>query len=160
MLLLRFILLLVFSIKRLLSVVDVHTVFHFISFSSKFLTVWKICYSRNQISHTVTVGSLLRCSPTHFFLLFVFVSSSPPAVISLLILLLNLFHSQVSDISSWMGKESERGTRYRESAESHSDKTIYTHSHHLSFTSRHHSPWVLNRCACSDQFCLLDDCWV
>lgn len=41
-----------------------------------------------------------------------------------------------------------------------SDKTIYTLSHHLSFTSRRHSRCVLNRFACSDQFCLLDVCWV
>lgn len=60
-------------------------------------------------------GFYFRSRFTHFS---VFMSSSPPTGISLLISLLNLFHSRVSDASTWLRKENERDTRYRESAES------------------------------------------
>lgn len=65
------------------------------------------------LSTSRTVSVLLKVHP-----LSVFMSSSPPTGISLLISLLNLFHSRVSDTSTWLRKENERGTRYRESAES------------------------------------------
>lgn len=67
----------------------------------------------------LTLSVLVSCSRFDLvFYLPVFMSFPPTASISLLILLLNLFHSRVSDMSSWLREENERGTCYRESAES------------------------------------------
>lgn len=77
---------------------------------------YDICLSATQTSHTVSDGA---CSSFTLLLSpLVFMFSSPAGSISLLILLGNLFHSRVSEMSSWLRKENERGTRYRESAES------------------------------------------
>lgn len=119
---------------------------------------YDICLSATQTSHTVSDGA---CSSLTLLLPpLVFMFSSPAGSISLLILLGNLFHSRVSEMSSWLRKENERGTRYRESAESPLwQNNLYTLTSPFIYL-KVSALTVLNRCACSDQFCLLDDCWV
>lgn len=87
--------------------------------------------------------------------------SFPPAGVSLLISLLNLFHSWVSDMSTWLRK-GERTWHPLQRICRISALTKQSIHSHITFHLPQgvSSDCVLNRCACSDQFCLLDDCWV
>lgn len=90
----------------------------------------------------------------------VFVSSPPPAGISVLIWLLNLFHSQISHMSSWVRRENESGSRYPESEQSRLwQNNLYALASPLIYLEAS-ALTVLQHCACSDHFCWLDDCWV
>lgn len=139
--------------------------------------ILSFCWEHNNVSRTpdrrifasmgikpLVPSVLLPCSgfpllfppPPYLCLL-----SFPPAGVSLLISLLNLFHSWVSDMSTWLRK-GERTWHPLQRICRISALTKQSIHSHITFHLPQgvSSDCVLNRCACSDQFCLLDDCWV